>query len=292
MAQAIGDKTAKRLTAWPRDPRLLPPLLFLVTGLILFSKNARLGMTQIARTLGIFGSVLLGATGAVGCGGASSASEPVVEIGRTVITMSTFDHWMHVAAIRDYQLRPLTPPPRWAIPDPPKYTVCVAHLEQTAHLPTAPKPAPTVSQLKRQCERQQEQLRQQVLGSLITGWWYIEEGRNRGIVATDSEIKRRFELSWKNNFTSKSELDTYLANTGETIADQLFRAKIKVYSTRLEEQYGVRAGGGSTAQQRAFGEFISALPRKWAPKTTCRAGYVIPDCRQYKGPTPPTTQLL
>lgn len=147
-----------------------------------------------------------------------------------------------------------------------------------------------MAQFKRECEQRYAAIRQQVLNALISGEWLIDEGEARGLTATPTAVRRWFEMSWKDAFKSKADLERYLASTGETIADQLFRATIKVFSTQLEKQYGLKNLSGKRLP--AFLKLIAALPKKWAAKTDCRAGYIVANCRQYKGPLAPAIQLL
>jgi hypothetical protein len=224
-----------------------------------------------------------------GCGGDKPAGAEVeVKVRGNVITKAMVDHWLHVTAVRDYQLHPLTPAPSGVVPDPPRYTKCIAYMKAIADKPLTPKPAPGTS-FKAQCEQRDQALRTQVLNSLITGYWLIGEGETRGLVATDQAIKQYFEMTWKNAYKNKAEFDTSLRNAGETISDQLLRAKIKVFSTEIEKQYGVKGGVGANP---ALLKFLAAFPKKWAARTTCKQGYVVANCKEYKGKLSPEAQLF
>jgi len=221
----------------------------------------------------------------VGCATSSTTSETIVEVAGHVIAKGTFEHWMHVTASRDYELRPRHPVPSWTLPDAPQYTRCIAHLKATAGtLASAPPGTPEAS-LKKLCEQRYEELRQQVLGSLISGEWLIGEGETLGLTATQKAIEQRMERARRNGYHSEAEFQRDLSLAGETVADQLFRSKIKVFSEAIERRYTSK---GAPALQA----LISGLPKRWAAKTSCRPGYIVPNCRQYKGPTPPEIQLL
>jgi hypothetical protein len=49
-------------------------------------------------------------------------------------------------------------------------------------------------------------------------------------------------------------------------------------------QSSIRKQLTTEQQQRTFTEFIKAWRKKWAARTDCHTGYVVPGCRQYKGP--------
>lgn len=237
------------------------------------------------------GAVALAAAGAGGCAG-SARTTVVAEVHGHAITRAMLDHWTHVTAIRDFRLTPLAPVPRWVLPDPPAYTRCVAHLELVAHRPAAPRPIPTAAQLKAQCRQQYAILRRQVLDSLITGEWLISEGEARGLRPPRSAFAQWFERLWRSELTTRARLGKYMAATGETLSDIRFRAKIKAYSTAIEGQYGLTLGAYRPRLERRYVRFLATLPEKWARMTSCRRGYVVPNCRQYRGPIPPRIELL
>ncbi|MGO9761162.1 MAG: hypothetical protein ACLP1Q_07890 [Solirubrobacteraceae bacterium] len=204
-----------------------------------------------------------------------------------MITKAMFTHWMTLTAIKNYEVYPQGPVPSWVIPDPPRYTACIAHLQATAGKDFIPDTDSSAAQAKTGCEQQYAALREQVLDSLITAQWLVLAGQARGLTATAGEVTRRFERVTKNQFANEATFKRYLAATGETIADQLFRSRIKVYSEKIEKQIA-----GSRDPQREFRKFVDDFAKEWAAKTTCRPGYVAPDCRQYRGRSAPAIKLL
>jgi hypothetical protein len=239
-------------------------------------KGARLVAMAVA--LGLVG------LGVTGCGGSGGV---VAEVAGKTITKASFDHWMAVTAIRDYEPVPRGPVSSGVLPDPPRYAACIAHLQASAPHTVGATP-PSREQLKKQCQQGYRALREQVLSSLITGWWLIAEGEARGLKASASEVKRRAKQIEKTEFANNAELRRYLKDTKETVADRLFRAKIKVFSKKIEDQITASTHEGRNAVTR----FVLGFPREWAAKTTCRPGYVMYNCREYKGPIPPEARLL
>jgi foldase protein PrsA len=45
----------------------------------------------------------------------------------------------------------------------------------------------------------------------------------------------------------------------------------------------------SQSQQKALSTFVSSFKKKWTERTECRAGYVVPDCKEYKQPKTSTS---
>jgi parvulin-like peptidyl-prolyl isomerase len=44
-------------------------------------------------------------------------------------------------------------------------------------------------------------------------------------------------------------------------------------------------------QRQTLAEFVKAWRKRWIARTSCRVGYVMPDCKRYKGPTAPETRI-
>jgi foldase protein PrsA len=54
--------------------------------------------------------------------------------------------------------------------------------------------------------------------------------------------------------------------------------------TLAQAQSSIKQQLTATQQQAALSKFVKDFKKKWTAKTDCRAGYVIPDCKQYKAP--------
>jgi len=245
---------------------------------------------RLAHGLGTLAAIALTAASAYGCGGSGASKLPVAEVGGNVITKAMFDHWIVITAVRDYELYPRRSVPRGVVPDPPLYSACIAHLRATAGKLGAPPRSASATELRQHCAQQYQILRQQVLSSLITAEWLISEGQALGMKASSTEIKHKSEQIRKSEFSSEAAFRKYLAYTGETLSDQLFRARVKAVSAKIEERL-THEGSTSQSQQRIFSTFSEQFPKKWAARTSCRPGYVVANCRQYRGSSAPEANL-
>jgi foldase protein PrsA len=234
----------------------------------------------------LLGAIALLVIALCGCGGGGSPSEVVAEVGNTAITKALLDHWTRIEAIVLYNQMPTSPVPKGVVPDPPRYTACVAYLRATPYGLAAKKVLLTEEQLRSQCRARYQTVRQTALSFLITWNWIIGEGTDRGLTASEAVIRKRLEQVKHAEFATESAFRHHLALTGETISDRLLRSKVKVFSAGLERKLleGLTPRQAVQVSKRFVGEF----PRRWAAKTNCRRGYVVPNCRQYKGPLPPT----
>jgi foldase protein PrsA len=106
-----------------------------------------------------------------GCGGVPGNA--VAEVDGTAIEKDTYEHWLNVAA--------KSAGPDAKVPVPPDYTDCIAQAKKTAAKPAEGQPKQTDADYKKQCEQQYNQLRDQVLGLLISFQWIEREAEDQGI---------------------------------------------------------------------------------------------------------------
>lgn len=221
------------------------------------------------------------------CGG-SSSNERIVQIaGVASISKAALEHWMPVEAVVLYEERPTKPVPKGLIPDPPDYKACMAYLAAKAPTLTSP-------QLNLRCRQRNAEVRTLTLNTLISWYWTIGSAEAVGFKASDAEIKRWYLELGKLLFKSNRELANYMKWTGQTTPDMLLRAKVQLYELRLAEKL--------TAAEKQLPKSLSPAQRQaaiskltkfaspssyWPSRTTCRPGFVVSACREYKGPFSP-----
>jgi foldase protein PrsA len=167
-----------------------------------------------------------------GCGGIPGNA--VVTVDGKPITKATFGHWMGIAALASGATAEGKSKP--AVPEPPRYTACIAHLQATAPKPAKGQPAPTTAQYKTQCEQQYKSLQQEVLGFLISSSWVLGEAGSLGVKVSDKEVKKRFEQIRNQQFPKTPEFEKFLANSGQTVSDLLLRVKLNLLSSKIQQK--------------------------------------------------------
>ncbi len=131
-------------------------------------------------------------------------------------------------------------------------------------------------------------LKNQVLGFLITSQWVLAEAAHLGITASEAEVRRRLHQVTAKQFPKASQLEHYLAANGETEADLLMRVKGELLDTKIAQH--VTAGKtASTEPHLLLSDFQKSFETRWRAKTSCQPGYVMEDCREYKGTLHPPT---
>jgi hypothetical protein len=171
----------------------------------------------IARLICAGATLLVIVAGLIGCGGAAGGAQTrvIVRVGDSSITTTALTHWMHVLA------------PQHVVPEPPRYSVCVARLKQLAR-------GADPARLEDECRSERRALTAQALGFLISTDWLTGEAAGRGVGVSKGEIERRLEQRRRSFSNGEAEFRESLAAVAHTLADlelemeaELAREKIR-----------------------------------------------------------------
>lgn len=121
----------------------------------------------------------------------------------------------------------------------------------------------------------------QALGFLITSEWVLGEASARHISVSEAEVKQRFAQLVHESFPKAGSLKKYLAKSGETEADLLARIKVELLASRIAAK--VTAGKSASQRTALLTAFENSFHKHWKNYTSCDPGYVMEDCKQYKG---------
>jgi foldase protein PrsA len=84
--------------------------------------------------------------------------------------------------------------------------------------------------------RQYDAVKQQVMQFLVSAKWIEGEAKERGVSATDAEVKRQFEQTKDQSFPNDKAYKRFLKTSGQTEEDLLFRVKLDVLSNKIRTQ--------------------------------------------------------
>ena len=172
----------------------------------------------------------LAAVVAVGAGCGGVPGNAVAEVDGTSIDKDQFNHWMNVAAKQQTQGGGGT------VPDAPDYTKCVAEKRKTAPKPAKGQPKTTDEQLKKQCEQEYQQLRDQVMQLLTSFQWIEGEAEEQGVKVSDAEVKKTFEEQKKQSFPKDADYQKFLKDYDQTEDDILQRIKLDLLSNKIRDK--------------------------------------------------------
>jgi hypothetical protein len=185
-------------------------------------------------------------------------SAPVAVVAGVPIAQRTFDHWMTITA-RGRSSRPSS---FVVVPvDPPAFPKCVALAgRHVARLDDASRSA-----IVRYCAKLFASLRNEALDYLIRAQWVEQLARSKQVVVSDHEVMHEFRTSKRSEFQSDADFRRFLRDTGQTVADILFRVRVNVTAQKL-------------AVHSDLNQLENEQRKLYRPKTLCSRYYRIPDC--------------
>jgi len=190
------------------------------------------------------------------CGGGSVPGNAVAKVGDTSISKDTFNHWVRVAAV---SMQGQGQPPganvdlsKIQVPQPPDFTACVANKKKTSPKPAKGQPTPNDAAFKSQCKQEYEGLRDQVMQFLISAQWIQGEASDQGIKVSDSDVNAQFAKTKKQSFPKEADFKKFLASSGMTQQDILFRVKLDTISNKLRTKITKGKDKVTPAQIQAY----------------------------------------
>jgi foldase protein PrsA len=190
-------------------------------------------------------ALLLGALVFAACGN-EVPSGAVAKVGDDTVTQEEFDKWLAIAVKGQGQGGTA------AVPDPPDFTKCVEAKKKTP-VPKGEE-RPTDEALKKQCKTEFDGLKQEVMQFLIQAEWVEQEAADQDIKITDKEIQRALEDQKKQAFPNDKQYEEFLASSGMTEEDVLFRVKLSQLQQKLTEKVTGDAKKVSDADIEAYYE--------------------------------------
>ena len=185
-------------------------------------------MKRYLRVLAL-GAFFVPAAILAGCGEEGIPGNAVAEVDGTAIEKADFEHWLDIAAKSSGQ-------PDAVVPKPPEFTECIAQAKKAAAKPAEGQPKQTDADYKKQCQQQYDQLREQVLGLLISFEWIEREAEEQGVKVTDAEVKKSFEEQKKQSYPKDADFKKFLEQSGYTNEDLLMRVRLDVLSNKIRDK--------------------------------------------------------
>lgn len=215
--------------------------------------------SNFRRSIVALSATSIAAVSLAACGGESIPGNAVVRVGDTAIKKDAYDHWLSVAALsaasqQDPTAAQTGKRPKVDIPVPPDFAACIAAKKKAAPTPAKGQPKPTDASFKATCKTEYEGLRDQVLQFLISSQWIQGESSDRDVKVTDAEVKKQFATTKKQSFPKDADYKNFLASSGMTEADLLFRVKLDTLSNKLREKIVKGKDKVSSAQISAYYE--------------------------------------
>jgi hypothetical protein len=214
----------------------------------------------------------------------TTASDPapasvVVQVGSIPITSETYEHWMRIGAATVTMPKAAGPIPAPITYRPPDFAACVAHARQGGlrSAQTAP--------LRAECKATYESIQRRILSFLIVGNWLRAAAAEAHASVTPAEVRERFEEERKAHYPAPRALRRLEEVSRQTVPDLEFAVETQMLSAKLLATFA-KEHGKQKNEQAAVPAFNRSITSKWIASTSCQPGYVVPDCEQYRSPTP------
>jgi foldase protein PrsA len=169
----------------------------------------------------------LGAAVVAGCGN-EIPSGAVAKVGDETITQDEFDKWLETryasAAAQGGSA---------VVPDPPDFQKCVA-AKKKQPVPEGQK-KPSDAALKKQCEREFDQAKSEVMQFLIQAEWVVQEAEARGVEVSDAAVRKSLEDQKKQAFPTEKAYQEFVKNSGMTEEDILYRVRLNQLQEKLTQ---------------------------------------------------------
>lgn len=121
------------------------------------------------------------------------------------------------------------------------------------------------------------ELRDEVLGFLISSDWVKGEAADLGIRVSAAQVRKDYDHIRNQQFPKQREFKRFLRQSGEAVTDLMFRVELNLLSQRIQKR--VAAGHRSaSSKQRALSRFVKGFKAKWQAQTYCAAQYAVKDC--------------
>jgi hypothetical protein len=117
----------------------------------------------------------------------------------------------------------------------------------------------------------------EVMSFLISSDWVIGEARNLNIRVSPSEVRRAFDKVKGQQFPRQRDFDAFLRQSGQTVADLLFREQLNLLSGRIQRR-ALAGHHGSRNQRRALSQFVRGFLARWKQQTSCAPQYAVESC--------------
>jgi hypothetical protein len=195
-----------------------------------------------------------------GCGG---VGDPVVaSVGGHAISARSLGHWMRIENARS----------QISVPDPPAYRRCSA-AASVLQRRLGPRRRLDRDALRDRCAAVYRLLERKALGFLITADWLELEAAAQGISVSASEVQTSYRQLLSG--PAGPAFAERLRRRGMSRLDESFQLRLEKLAEKLRAKIAVGSTGRPDQRARAF---IAAYRRRWKQRTSCRAGYVVPEC--------------
>jgi hypothetical protein len=220
-------------------------------------------------------------------GGDSSDSLTHIQGSSATITKPMLDHWMRTMVGGDFRSNVGTKGPVGLVSEPANYPACIRAAKTV--IPRSYKGRLKINdaEISAKCHLLYKTVKAQALSFLLSVQWTVLEGEEQGIRISDAELHRHFRDFQREVYgSSLAKQHKYLMERHWNVADVLYQFKRNMLVSRILPKFKARvekAGGGD----RTYARLALERYRGLIAKTSCKPGYVVEGCKEYRAPAVP-----
>ena len=227
---------------------------------------------------------------------ACGSSDSVIHIDGSSASISkpTLNHWMKAFVGEDFRQVIGTKGPIGLAAEPANYGECATAAKKVIPRSFAGHLKLNDEQIRHKCVELAAAVKEQAMSFLISVQWEILMGAEQGIHISEAQVHREFARTRKARYPTEADLQIYLSDRHLALSDVLYELKRNMLVRGILPKFEARvarAGGG----EARYTELALKRYKGLVAKTSCKAGYVAPSCRQYREggthPPPPNVTL-
>ncbi len=112
---------------------------------------------------------------------------------------------------------------------------------------------------------------------LISADWTLNEAQRLKIHVSAHLVRRTFDRLRAQQFRTQGQFQRFLNETGQTVADLLFRVEQTLLAQQITKHV-IEARHGARSRQQALTRFVKAFRRRWRAQTYCATSFAVADC--------------
>lgn len=226
------------------------------------------------------------------CGGSDSLTH--IQGSSATITKPMLDHWMRALVGEDFHASVGTEGPVGLVSEPAHYPECAEAAKKVIPRANTGRLKLSDAQIVEKCRQLHQAAKAQALAFLLSVQWTVREGEEQGLRVSEAELHRYFQRYRKEVFGGSEATERrHLAERHWSVADVLYMLKRSMLVSRILPKFQARvnrAGGG----EKTYARLALARYRGLIAKTSCKPGYVVLGCREYREPAvpPPSAAVI
>jgi hypothetical protein len=215
--------------------------------------------------------------------GSSDHSLAHIQGTSATISKATLNHWMRALSSGDYRQNLAAIAPQGLVAEPADYPECARAAKRIVPRAGNGQLKLTDAQIGQKCRELYAAVKAQALSFLISVEWTVAEGEELGVHVTNALVEKEYARYRKEAFKTDTEFRKYISERGWTVSDMLYRYKRSLLTSKILPKFQEKvkqAGGG----ERAYFKLALERYRQLISRTSCKPGYVVPECKEYREP--------